>query len=529
MAEFTLYLSNPASPELNRTCFEHPLLEEKLYCVRGKTEGAHKGCSSFQWTAAVKAMTVFFLRAKLRAQTVADSPSALLEGEGGSPAASLDYALGKVPLWIYDMFGSDSKGTPLAQRFIARTNPEQKRKGPVGLSLNTGVLPCEKIHILCEDQEIKNTETLRAFSERIESSFDAPSLKYEDSSGSGALEAPDHRSPSITDLREVLPELLKDEIVSRLRDTDIFQRENLLRHLSKLVKNPRFSELSGNCEQLVSAVDLELATTERLGINEEAPDLSVLFDRDKPLRAAVSVSQISAIAVLMYLRDIKGYPLELNFRFPHSLRLVEKLIDGSGDKIADICVLAQGPAAALFGSRCEHYSPLMMMPKQSYRVVGSEPGHTSGPLAYEGIYLILTEKYSNALFYLDALKEAGHLKDNVEVRHMEPDEATQALKDSGEKLRSIVGFPYYHFNELFSNFRLVGEADESLSFRNSFLFMHNSLYQDKAKVRLLDIAIRDAWLSLREGGEALDQVLKNFLEDQEYLTLTKRFAGLYTL
>ena len=97
MAELSLYLTDAEQPQLHRTHFSHSLLEDEQRCVRGKSEGAYSGYASFQWTAGVKALVIFFLRS--RCASAQDSERVVLEGEDGSLASSLDYALGKLPLW----------------------------------------------------------------------------------------------------------------------------------------------------------------------------------------------------------------------------------------------------------------------------------------------------------------------------------------------------------------------------------------------------------------------------------------------
>jgi hypothetical protein len=109
--------------------------------IRGKTGGAFRTAGSFQWTSAVRALGL------LMARTSLDPQSAMIEGYGGSLAASLDYALSKQPVWLADMFGCDPKGTCLARRMILRTNPERKRPGPVVLAVNHVYLPGSSIEV----------------------------------------------------------------------------------------------------------------------------------------------------------------------------------------------------------------------------------------------------------------------------------------------------------------------------------------------------------------------------------------------
>ena len=134
--------------ELIETDFTHPLLEAPLCAIRGKTSGAYKAHGTFQWTVAVQALSIFFARC------VCASPAARrLAGHEGSPAASLDYAISKEPIWLIEMLGADRTGCALARRLLRRTNPNRKRPGPVVLSLNENLLKVECIRLIIDGEQ----------------------------------------------------------------------------------------------------------------------------------------------------------------------------------------------------------------------------------------------------------------------------------------------------------------------------------------------------------------------------------------
>ncbi|MDD2943932.1 MAG: hypothetical protein PHC51_13325, partial [bacterium] len=53
----SIWLTQGEEPELYRTEFTHPRLQQMRYCVRGKTSGGIPGAGTFQWTSAVRALT----------------------------------------------------------------------------------------------------------------------------------------------------------------------------------------------------------------------------------------------------------------------------------------------------------------------------------------------------------------------------------------------------------------------------------------------------------------------------------------
>ena len=119
---------------LHRTAFRHPLLVREAIAIRGTV--APNNCGNFRWSAGVRALTLLLVRQALldeseKLENKAADTSASIEGEDNSPAASLDYALSKQPLWLRDMFGISAQGVPVSKLIFRRINPDRKRPGPV--------------------------------------------------------------------------------------------------------------------------------------------------------------------------------------------------------------------------------------------------------------------------------------------------------------------------------------------------------------------------------------------------------------
>jgi hypothetical protein len=79
----------------------------------------------------------------------------MISGGLHSLAASLDYAIDKQPVWLREMFGSDSHGTPIMKRLLIRSNSGRKRSGPVAIAMNTGFLSVESNRFFLDGQEIR--------------------------------------------------------------------------------------------------------------------------------------------------------------------------------------------------------------------------------------------------------------------------------------------------------------------------------------------------------------------------------------
>ena len=163
----SLWFSTERQIELIKTTFKSPSISRDLCAIRGKTAGAFASCATFQWTAAVQALSVLLLKAVIRDKSGCRSFEPLLEGGKGTIASSLDAALYKQNSWL-ELFGSTATGDLLSRRIITRTNPGRKRFGPVMISLNERILPAGAITVYLDNRPINDVPTLTRCVEAIE-------------------------------------------------------------------------------------------------------------------------------------------------------------------------------------------------------------------------------------------------------------------------------------------------------------------------------------------------------------------------
>jgi hypothetical protein len=155
-----LEFAGEADVQLLAVRYVDPALPNGLVTVRGKTSGAFGDAGTFQWTSAVRALCVLFIKAKLAHLSQPEGGVGCILGDKGSLAASLDYAITKQPYWIRDLFGTDASGNSMAKRLISRTNSHRKRPGPVVLSVNARALPASNIYIIWKRQRVESAELL---------------------------------------------------------------------------------------------------------------------------------------------------------------------------------------------------------------------------------------------------------------------------------------------------------------------------------------------------------------------------------
>jgi GTP cyclohydrolase II len=103
--------------------------------------------------------------------------SADLQGERGSVAASLEYAIDKQPHWLQEMFGSDSKGNTLLRRLLHRDNPGGKRPGQIAISVNRSALSPESIQVFVDDVLVSSTRDLLFVTRAVEKACGAIELR----------------------------------------------------------------------------------------------------------------------------------------------------------------------------------------------------------------------------------------------------------------------------------------------------------------------------------------------------------------
>lgn len=512
MAQLALYLSGFPSPQLQSSLYSG--LNGVVRGVRGKTGGAYGASfdsyATFQWTSAVKALTVLLLR-------TAANRGALLEGRRGSLAASLDQALEKQTGWLSDIFGSDVKGEPLARRVIQRSNPGGRLPGPVALAIRQSILPSSAIQVFIDDTQVNDLELLERLADAIEGK--APVATGISDSSQPVMKM--GSEPALKE-RDWLIQLLKDQASEMLQHADIFESRRFFSRLQGVQSNSYFRNLSGNASEIIGSVHAKLSSAERLGIISDESLIRRSLCRDTPLTIAVPAVLAGPAVILKYLELIKGYNISVNYRFPHSTELLKSLCEGRHVEEYDCCVLTVGNTAALIGKKAAEYRPFMLLPSERYKVVVPKGGILEGS-AYQK-YLYITEAPSAQAFFFEEMKIRGLISSgsSLTCHHAEPDEATAALMSGDPHVRAILCFPHYYFNQAFNDCSF-GVSGETVN----FLCCHERLWREEERLIALDIAIRDAWIELSLNQGLLRTIVEALTSDPSYCSVILRAGGLH--
>ena len=525
---------------LSETLFIHPQLERAQRAIRG-APNAGPGYGSFRWSAAVQAMSVFFLRCAARAtesQEASSEDDWILKGSDGSYAASLDYAIAKQTNWVLDVFGVDHRGSSLIRRLVARANPERKKPGPVCLRLVNSANDELEIYVFINGEEVRGFSELRELERQIVASRNArrasspqsqrvvPRVTSHDTvSLNSRIVATSSRVPQ--SLCSFLREIFCHETKAMLRETEIFNRRKLRESVTGVLESPFFRQVSGGATTLISELDAQIDGSMRLGMERDQRRVDNYLRREVPLRIAVDATSVPSIVIFEYLRQIKGYHFELDYRYADTTEMVKLLLGGSFPSRIDACVLSIAAFGSLHGKTGKSsYLPLMLMPKVSHRVLAR--GGAREEIG-AGTYLFMTDLPGTSSFYFEDLVRRKVVdRAKTKVLHMDPDEVLPTLEEADDDYRAILFFPHYYLNRRINGSVFLDDPRTGRSAIEHVLLTHESIACNTEFSLCLDIAIRDAWLSIQEDERVLHKMIDSMLCDDTYLSFLARCCGLHT-
>lgn len=562
MARLTLkFVEDEKGVSLDEAWFLAPGLDERLLVRRGGN--ALPGVGNFKWSAAVHALSILCVRHSLSryCEKLPESRSAYLSGEGGSAASSLDYALAKQPDWLLDLFGLNRDGSSITRKVFVRENPERRRPGPVRVGIRATFLPAEAIELFLGESQLLTVDTteqllcalevqwdsVRSFGRRkrvtefTEELLDIQSIEEEEKKAQEISSIEDLPTPFNKPFwARRLRKVFEKEVLNMLHETDIFSLRGYKKSIGKIYNNPSYVKTAGSRTEIVSRLDEKLRTSERLGLTDFIHARCVL-DNNKPIRVALPPVLTGAYAIFSYLRMYRGFPFELHYQYPHTIEIVDRLLSGDMEDAPELCVVGVGPASRLLTSgKKVDYQPLMLLPQVTHKVLASANSNNR-ELNY-GRYLFVTDSPSGASFYFEGLERYGILsKKKITIENYEPDQVTEILAEQDPDVRSILWFPHYEFNVMFNQCETVEEFDDKravsgeskkrlsdLALTHSVLFVHKSLADSDEKMIMLDVVVRDAWLTLRNGTSPFKNVIEEMISDSSYLSCLTRFGGLHS-
>ena len=512
--------------------FRHKLLgDETRRLTRGKFSSTLQGAAPLPWTSAVKAFVRLTLQVALQRfvgeSTVADPFSFGLIGEKGSACRSLDYAISKRPAWLVDLFGSDAEGNSNVGRFFYRLNPEGKRVGPTGVTFNTNMISPAAISVRLNGALVDTKDKLSHLLDGINiSSSSHTTISVSELATARQPEEMSAGSGDETALKDILVSLMKRELSRTLSSTTVFSKKGVQESVHQLSDTTLFKSIAGAQAKSLGSV-LECSShSARTGITPSLEGLHSFYSTEQPLKVSVSVTTIGTIVLFHYLKVCKGLPIEVNYRFSTGIE-VARAVQGAAIE-PDLCAGAAPSAIALMGQgRTTPYSPVMLMPRHTHRLLASRDGGNS---IAQGDYRLLTEEPSGSLSYFQELIRHKRISRNkISLAHCDPDESLHLLEQGDPALRCILWFPAYDLAQLYCGAKLLDEPSADLGDSWILLLAHERLRRNKQALSTLLAELHGAWLDLRENPELMERIVQSIVQDPEYAKVLTRSHGFHKL
>ena len=245
------------------------------------------------------------------------------------------------------------------------------------------------------------------------------------------------------------------------------------------------------------------------------------------IEVAVPADLVSSIVVLIFLR-LCGVPLSINYSFCHALDVVQQLNQNRITPKPDVCVLSFAPALSLIQSSTE-YGPEAVMPRTSRHIVAPR-GLGFVHDVNQGNYIFMTENPGTSSFYFHELERRGIIsRRRVSIDNVEPDEAASVLNSGDRSVRAILGYPFYFLNELFNGCTIVHQPVDSLSTKETIMFVNQESERMSYAKHALKIALNEAWNRLSKNGYMVSVVADLLLQDHCYSSYLFRASGLHSV
>ena len=258
----------------------------------------------------------------------------------------------------------------------------------------------------------------------------------------------------------------------------------------------------------------------------------------EPIRVSLSTNLIATLAIFVFLRDIRKYHFRITYAYPHTLEIVDRIRDHHFSAPPDICAIAMAPSSRMLRDGIKGYAPLMLLPTVSQCCLANiGDKQTPAGKPNEGRYLFLSETPSGPAFYFDALVRAGLADpERCSIEHTEPDEVPKLLNEEDPSARAISWFPHHAVilaaNPKIRRVRVINDSGvevrgvvDDYPIAGNLLFISEELHRNTQLAEALDIAVRDAWISLRDDTELLGSIIGSILSDDNYLACLIRFSG----
>ncbi len=325
---------------------------------------------------------------------------------------------------------------------------------------------------------------------------------------------------------DFLKEILTAEVSRAVEGTDIFNRTRFKQEISDVVHDVSFVRVAGRDDiPIIHPIEMAQKFSNRLGIYDRS--IRKTFDSYAPLTCVLAPAQAGASAIFTFLKSKMLYDLEISYSYAHSPEIAQRIIENDFSSPPDVCVLGSAAAATVLSKRAKtEYSPLMLMPKLSQRIV-APAGAQDG--SFNGNYAAIADNPSTTNFFYEKLLRSRIIKSSSQIHHVEPDETTTLLSEGDPDLRASMWFPGYLFNLKWNNCLILYADDVTIGDHATILFARKELIEDTEFDLAITTAIRNAWIMLKMSKDLISATVDEMMCDDQYIDVLLRVTGAYSL
>jgi hypothetical protein len=493
--ELTLWFQKSPTCELLQARFARST-ETARVSYRGKSLAFQRDAGLFQWSAAVKAFALLAVGTRLAASGGHREKFGVLEGERGSLAATLDYAIAKPTSWIVDLFGREASGKSYARIVFKRENSEQKRAGPVRVSLSSQLDSSEKLRIYLDGVEVTSTGQMTDLYELLQGDLSKKKP------AASQTEVPIFRATWFQ-------EILKKEVLLSLQETELLDRlgiDDACSRISPLFKSsPAF--IATVLQSLLQYHELGQPAATRKKLNNSSKG-------EKNIQIACPPTAAGALALFHHLSISAKLRLEVHTSFPSA-----RAILASPERSNFSALVLSWAAAKLFLKRREaaKFAPVMLLPRTSFALILR--GELSSAKQIEKI-LLATEQDGYPMHFLRLAKQEKLLQDSIDPVQATFSEIMSLLPRKGDA--AITAFPYSHLIAQRHRSKVLWNEEPTFRIGDNILFVKRSLLESA-----LLPSLREAWFTLLENPSKLASALEQIYSRPDFINYLYRLAALY--
>jgi hypothetical protein len=309
-----------------------------------------------------------------------------------------------------------------------------------------------------------------------------------------------------------------------------FTRKGIAEIASGILGDQYLTQHFGKASSLLArALDINLSPSHRLGIGSNALKFNESLG-GKPLKVRLIPGPVASLAIFVFLREQWGCQIDLDYHHVYTSEMTSAMRNGFSETVFGACVLPVAAATDYLGGqtyKSAQFIPLMVMPKTSHRIVRPNDRKVlAGGLPkskLSNFHLIDFAATTSSLFFEKLLKEGYLSKGKVKTTSAEYPDIIEMLSIGEGNDAGILWFPYYWFAREFLD-AVVDEEPSGLGDIDLVLFVNKDT--PVTTQILLELAVRSAWITLRDDPELLRIVIDQILGRRDYVDLLFRISGM---